>query len=88
MRRYNIHESKLIDIIQKLNKSGWEIGLHGSYNSYKNKDRLAKEKRGLETWKIQEEVGFNMIQLLDFRIKLALGAENIIPSIHSMTHRS
>ncbi len=48
MRRYNIHESKLVDIIQKLNKSGWEIGLHGSYNSYKNKDMLAKEKRGLE----------------------------------------
>lgn len=48
MRRYDIQEPKLEGIIKRLNNGGWEIGLHGSYSSYKNKDMLEKEKMGLE----------------------------------------
>lgn len=46
--RYDFHDGKISEIIQKLYGNGWEIGLHGSYYSYKNEDMLAKEKRELE----------------------------------------
>jgi peptidoglycan/xylan/chitin deacetylase (PgdA/CDA1 family) len=46
--RYNIHEQKIVDIIKKLDKNGWEIGVHGSYDSYQKKDQLLKEKEELE----------------------------------------
>jgi len=46
--RYNIKNPKIVKIIKRLNSEGWEIGLHGSYESYKNKDLLKKEKGDLE----------------------------------------
>jgi len=46
--RYDIYDSDVIDVIRNLHENGWEIGMHGSYNSYNNKDMLAKEKRELE----------------------------------------
>lgn len=46
--RYNIKNPKIVKIIKKLNSEGWEIGLHGSYESYKNKKLLKKEKEELE----------------------------------------
>ena len=46
--RYNFHEEKITGIIQKLHDGGWEIGLHGSYESYNDKDLLKKEKKELE----------------------------------------
>lgn len=46
--RYNIHEKKIKNIINRLNDGNWEIGVHGSYDSYTNQNLLKKEKIELE----------------------------------------
>lgn len=46
--RYKIKNPKISEIIRKLDKNGWEIGVHGSYSSYKNLNLLKKEKKDLE----------------------------------------
>lgn len=48
MGRYKITSRRVMDIIRKLDKEGFEIGLHGSFNSYKNLNLLQKEKTILE----------------------------------------
>jgi hypothetical protein len=35
-------------MVQYLNNNGWEVGLHGSYRSYKDADLLKKEKTLLQ----------------------------------------
>ena len=46
--RYDLHDSEIKDEIIDLNSSGWEIGLHGSYESYNSEELLRKEKEELE----------------------------------------
>lgn len=46
--RYSIENQKVIEAIQYLDKNGWEIGLHGSYNSYNKQELLHKEKLRIE----------------------------------------
>jgi peptidoglycan/xylan/chitin deacetylase (PgdA/CDA1 family) len=46
--RYDLTDDEIIDVIRKLDAGGWEIGLHGSYESYDDPDRLRTEKETLE----------------------------------------
>ena len=46
--RYDIKNLEVVKVIKKLDLEGWEIGLHGSYKSYTNKNLLKKEKEELE----------------------------------------
>ena len=46
--KYKFNDKKVYGIIQLLDRNGWEIGLHGSYDSYKNEDLLREEKKELE----------------------------------------
>jgi peptidoglycan/xylan/chitin deacetylase (PgdA/CDA1 family) len=46
--RYDIKDSKIVKTIKRLDAEGWEIGIHGSYNSYNNLKRLEEEKKVLE----------------------------------------
>tara|TARA_B100000508_G_scaffold118450_1_gene98511 strand:+ start:20003 stop:20851 length:849 start_codon:yes stop_codon:yes gene_type:complete len=46
--RYNIQSPKMKRIIKKVANSGHEIGVHGSFDSYKNIELLKKEKETLE----------------------------------------
>jgi peptidoglycan/xylan/chitin deacetylase (PgdA/CDA1 family) len=46
--RYSIFDPNIQAIIQKLDQEGWEIGLHGSYQSYNNATLLKEEKNALE----------------------------------------
>ncbi len=46
--RYNFSDKKISTVIRNLDNVGWEVGLHGSYDSYNNKDILRKEKDQLE----------------------------------------
>lgn len=46
--KYKFEDPKIASIIKELDKGGWEIGLHGSYDSYLNKVLLRWEKEKLE----------------------------------------
>jgi peptidoglycan/xylan/chitin deacetylase (PgdA/CDA1 family) len=46
--RYDIKDQKIVETIKRLDAEGWEIGVHGSYNSYSDKKLLEEEKTVLE----------------------------------------
>lgn len=46
--RYDIAAPEIAGIIRRLDRGGWEIGLHGSYDSARDETRLRREKTTLE----------------------------------------
>jgi hypothetical protein len=46
--RYELDDPHIQDQIERLDAGGWEVGLHGSYESYRDAERLAAEKAELE----------------------------------------
>ncbi|MGQ9663794.1 MAG: polysaccharide deacetylase family protein [bacterium] len=46
--KYKFSEERISSSIKLLLKNGWEIALHGSYDSYKDKSLLTTEKKLLE----------------------------------------
>ena len=47
--RYDITADEITDVIRRLDAGGWEVGMHGSYRSCNDYDRLQTEKRELES---------------------------------------
>lgn len=46
--RYNFSNKRVCQMMRHLDKQGWEIGLHGSYNSFLRPELLPIEKKQLE----------------------------------------
>ncbi|XVH33584.1 polysaccharide deacetylase family protein (plasmid) [Haloferacaceae archaeon DSL9] len=46
--RYDLDDPRIVDLIHELDAGGWEVGIHGSYESYLDRDRLAEEKQHIE----------------------------------------
>ena len=47
--RYDPTAPEMAEEIRRLDDGGWEVGLHGSYDSYADRDRLRYEAERLET---------------------------------------
>ena len=47
-RRYDVTSKEVVEIMRKLCSEGWEVGLHGSFYSYNDIDKLKTEKETLE----------------------------------------
>lgn len=46
---YSLADPEIESVIRRLADGGWEIGLHGSFDSWNDRARLAAEKRALES---------------------------------------
>ncbi|GAA0676678.1 polysaccharide deacetylase family protein [Natronoarchaeum mannanilyticum] len=55
--RYELSDPAIVDVIHDLDEGGWEVGLHGSYESYDDPERLAVEKEQIESILGREIVG-------------------------------
>ena len=47
-RRYNFNDKNVRDLLLTLHSGGWEVGLHGSFYSYLDLEKLKSEKAALE----------------------------------------
>jgi hypothetical protein len=47
--RYSLSDPDIVDVVRALDAGGWEVGLHGSFESYTSVDRLRDEKAALES---------------------------------------
>jgi len=47
-RRYDFRDSGISSVMHELEQGGWEVGLHGSFNSFNHCDSLKAEKELLE----------------------------------------
>lgn len=76
--RYDLFEDKIQEAIRYLDANGWEIGLHGSFNSYNNKNLLKKEKDRLESILEHKVIGtrqhhLNLDEKITWKIQEELG---------------
>lgn len=55
--RYDVTSDAIIDTIRTLDNGGWEVGLHGSFHTPDDPERLAEEKRILDSILGREVVG-------------------------------
>lgn len=46
--RYRIEDERIANVIRDLDRGGWEVGIHGSYETYDDRERLRWEKETLE----------------------------------------
>jgi hypothetical protein len=46
--RYDVRSPEIADVIRRLADGGWEVGLHGSYGTADDRDRLRIEKNRIE----------------------------------------
>jgi peptidoglycan/xylan/chitin deacetylase (PgdA/CDA1 family) len=46
--RYRFTDRSVAELIRALDAQGWEVGVHGSYNSYRSLELLRQEKASLE----------------------------------------
>ncbi|WP_232688873.1 polysaccharide deacetylase family protein [Halobacterium zhouii] len=46
--RYDVDDPAIVEVLSRLADGGWEVGLHGSYDSYDDPGLLAAEKREVE----------------------------------------
>lgn len=44
---YDIDEPRILALMQRIRERGHEIGMHGSYNSYDDRDQIKKERKRL-----------------------------------------
>ena len=47
--RYDLDDPAVASLVCELDERGWEVGLHGSYESYAERSMLEREKRRLES---------------------------------------
>ncbi|WP_144797953.1 polysaccharide deacetylase family protein [Halorubrum depositum] len=47
--RYDPTDDAIASVLRRLDENGWEVGLHGSFHSATDRERLAEEKRVLES---------------------------------------
>jgi peptidoglycan/xylan/chitin deacetylase (PgdA/CDA1 family) len=47
--RYDVVDPAIAGVIRDLDAGGWEVGLHGSYHTARNRDRLRTEKERIES---------------------------------------
>ncbi len=55
--RYELTDPAIVDLIADLEAGGWEVGLHGSYESADDRERLREEKETLEAMLRKPVVG-------------------------------
>ena len=72
---YDLNNKKLINKLKQLIKDGFEIGLHGSYDSATDGNKLAEEKQLLET-----KIDQNIIKIRQHWLRYN---EQITPRIHN-----
>ncbi|WP_424020004.1 polysaccharide deacetylase family protein (plasmid) [Halorientalis pallida] len=47
--RYDVRDPPIARIVRQLDDGGWEVGLHGSYHTARDRERLAEEKARIES---------------------------------------
>lgn len=92
--RYDVTDDDLVRSLRALDEGGWEIGVHGSFHTAADPDRLAVEKATLESLLGHEVAGCRQHHLklspttwrvqrdLGFRYDASLGSRSSVDFLH------